>query len=115
MSNILKNLCKGGRIRTGVRKIKLKRGIYMNDIMSSAAFQEFLQKRCEEITEKDERYKMSNDKIISLEGMLKKSLTPQQLKEYNEIEQEIMDSSEKHETLLYKRGFIDGIAILSIK
>ena len=87
----------------------------MNDITKSAAFQEFLQKRCDEILLNDDMYKMSNDKIVTLEGMLKKSFTPKQLKEYNEIEQEIMDSSEKREILLYKRGFIDGIAVLRVK
>jgi hypothetical protein len=87
----------------------------MKSIFDSPAFREFLQKRTEEILLNDDVYKASNDKIVLLEGTLKKSFTPQQLKEYNEIEQEIMDSSEKRETLLYKRGLIDGITILNIK
>lgn len=40
----------------------------MNDIMSSAAFQEFLQKRCEEILTNDNEYSEINDHITRLES-----------------------------------------------
>ena len=45
----------------------------MNDIMSSPAFQEFLQKRCEEITADDEENIMTCQEILQLEKELVKS------------------------------------------
>jgi len=70
---MLKYLYKGGRIRTGVRENKMKRGIYMNDIMSSPAFQEFLQKRCEEITANDEEYQELTRKSMAAYNNLRKA------------------------------------------
>jgi len=72
-------------------------------------------KRCDEILLNNEMYRIANDKIIRLEKKLKESFTPQQLKEYNEIEQEIIKASANREVLLYKQGFIDGIGILNVK
>ena len=40
----------------------------MNDILSSQAFQEFLQKRCEEILTNDNEYSEINDHITRLES-----------------------------------------------
>ena len=76
---------------------------------------EAIYKRCDEILLNDEMYRRSNDKIVALEGILKKSFTPQQLKEYNEIEQEVMKASANREVILYRQGFIDGIGILNVK
>jgi len=42
----------------------------MDDIFKSLAFQEFLQKRCEEIIENDERCISLNSKILKLEQEL---------------------------------------------
>jgi hypothetical protein len=72
-------------------------------------------KRCDEILLNDEAYRRSNDKIVSMESMFKSTLSPEQLAQYNEIEQEIMKASASREVLLYKKGFIDGISVANLK
>lgn len=59
----------------------------MNDIMSSAAYQEFLQKRCIEITKEDETAIELGQQISKIEGELILLLSDQALKKYLEIEE----------------------------
>jgi hypothetical protein len=58
----------------------------MNDISESPAFQEFLQKRYEEITANDEEYRSINKKILTIEKEFVPLLPPDLLKQYLEID-----------------------------
>ena len=58
----------------------------MNDIIKSAAFQEFLQKRCEEIIEKDEEYMEINNLILQKENEIKILASDELLIKLNEYE-----------------------------
>jgi hypothetical protein len=82
----------------------------MSDLLN-----EIIYKRCDEILLNDELYRRSNEKIVSLECSMKKSFSPQQLEDYKEIEQAIMEASAHRETILYRQGFIDGKSILEAK
>jgi len=63
----------------------------MNDIMSSAAFQEFLQKRCEEIISSDVECSRLNSKIIALEKELLSMMSNEAKEKYLEIEELIIE------------------------
>jgi hypothetical protein len=50
---------------------KIDGGIGMNDITKSAAFQEFLQKRCDEILLNDKIHTELNKRLITLDKQIK--------------------------------------------
>jgi hypothetical protein len=58
----------------------------MSDILKSQAFQEFLQKRCEEITANDDTHKELNKKLIKLDKSLKSIMSPEAYKIFMEYE-----------------------------
>jgi hypothetical protein len=75
----------------------------MSDILTETIY-----KRCEEVLLNDEMCRRSNERIVQLENRLKKTLTSDQLAQYNQIEGEISQATSRNEFLLYKQGFIDG-------
>jgi hypothetical protein len=58
----------------------------------SNVFSEFISERCEEIILQDEPYKKFNNEILILETEFKKTLSPEQIKEYNKMEEISMQS-----------------------
>jgi hypothetical protein len=58
----------------------------MSDIFESPAFQEFLQKRGEEIMANDDEYQFINKKILSIEKGFFPLLSPDLMKKYLEID-----------------------------
>jgi hypothetical protein len=56
----------------------------MNDIFESPAFQEFLQKRCEEITTNDEECKKINEQILRVEDEIKSLISGDLLEKFDE-------------------------------
>jgi hypothetical protein len=79
----------------------------MNDIFESQAFQEFLQKRCEEILLNDEIYCKLNNSVIDQERDFKKTLSPEQIHMYNCIEKTSLECSKRRDEILYRRGLTD--------
>jgi hypothetical protein len=94
--------------RTGVRKNYLSGGIDMNDIMGSPAFQEFLQKRCEEITEMDDGYRSINNQILQLENEIASSAPNEFKKKIKEYEKLNLDLLTHTMPLIYKRALRDS-------
>jgi len=56
----------------------------MSDIMNSKAFDEFLQKRCEEITADDEECKKINEQILQIENEIRSLISGNLLKKFDE-------------------------------
>jgi len=56
----------------------------MSDIFESPAFQEFLQKRCEEITLEDEEYQKISEQILQAESEIKSLISGELLKIFDE-------------------------------
>jgi hypothetical protein len=94
--------------RTGVRKNYLSGGIDMNDIMGSPAFQEFLQKRCEEITESDNEYRTINDQILQLENEIASSAPNEFQKKIREYEKLNLDLLTHAMPLIYRMALRDS-------
>jgi hypothetical protein len=63
----------------------------MSDVINSAAFQEFLQKRCEEIIESDEACKKINREILELEKELLPALSKDALDKVLKIDELTME------------------------
>jgi hypothetical protein len=79
----------------------------MNDIMSSVAFQEFLQKRCEEIIEGDEEYRGINELILQKEGKIKTLVSGELLIKINEYEKLNLDLIAHAIFLIYRQAIDD--------
>lgn len=63
----------------------------MNDILSSPAYQEFLQKRVEEVLTKDEYYNKLDAKILEMEKEFLPMLPDKAKEKYLEIEELTME------------------------
>jgi len=70
-------------------------------MINSKAFKEFVTKRCEEILFKDETYQNLSNAILAMEDAFKKTLTPEQIEEYNKIEEEFINSFTYATKLIY--------------
>ena len=79
----------------------------MNDICNSPAFQEFLQKRCEEIAMKDKEYVKINELILSMENEIKVLVSDELLKKLNKYEKLNLDLMARAETLFYSQAIKD--------
>lgn len=79
----------------------------MNDIFESPAFQEFLQKRVEEIIENDEEYQKINDLILQAETEIKPLVSGNILKKINEYEKLNLYLVAHAMTLVYVQGLKD--------
>jgi hypothetical protein len=76
---------------------------------SSKLFEEFVVRRCEEITQADEESQKLNSKILQLEADFKKTLNADQLKKYHELEEAIIESATHSEICTYKQALNDKI------
>ena len=81
----------------------------MNGIFESPAFQEFLQKRCEEILLNDEVYCKLDSSVIDHERNFKKTLSPEQIRMYDSIEKTSLECSTRGNEILYKQGLSDKV------
>jgi hypothetical protein len=79
----------------------------MNDIMSSAAFQEFLQKRCEEIAGEDGECERINSKILLVESEIRSSIPSELLKKFDEYGTLNLKLISHVCPLVYKHGIQD--------
>ena len=79
----------------------------MNDIMNSAAFREFLQKRCEEILLNDERYAKINQAILNLEDEICAMLSTEAINKFVCLESLVAELFSHIEPLLYLKGITD--------
>lgn len=79
----------------------------MNKNIRSNAFDEFITKRCEEIQLNDESYQELNNSILEMETEFKKTLTPDQIKAYNEIEELTMKSIAQLTITIYENCLSD--------
>lgn len=95
-------------IRTGVRKNYLSGGIDMNDIMSSPAFQEFLQKRCEEIVSNDRQIRDIDFLITEAENKLKRTFSKTQLELFLQYEKLCSDYQIVTEKTIYEQCLRDS-------
>jgi hypothetical protein len=73
----------------------------------SKAYDEFVSKRCEEIMLDDEKYNGINSCILNLESELKKTLSPEQIKKYNLIEEMNIKSICDLAICIYKTSISD--------
>ena len=74
---------------------------------SSQLFEEFIMRRCEEITQADEESQELNSKILQLEADFKKTLNADQLKKYHKVEEVIIESATHNEICIYKQAIND--------
>jgi len=74
---------------------------------SSKVFGEFVSKRCEEILSQDEEYQKFNDAIFNTENEFKKSLSPDQIKDYNRMEELNMESIIYAAVCIYNTCLVD--------
>jgi hypothetical protein len=79
----------------------------MSDVINSAAFQEFLQKRCEEIIESDEEYRGINELILQKEGEIKTLVSGELLVKINEYEKLNLDLVAHAVILIYQQAIDD--------
>lgn len=66
-----------------------------------SALQQYIYKRCEEILQNDEISQEYNKRISELEKQFKSKLTPELIKEYNKLEELIIEASTYNEFLIY--------------
>lgn len=91
-SKVLKNFMDKSIIKEQVFDKKLNmEEISMKDIFSSPAFQEFLQKRVEEVLTKDEYYNKLDTKILEIEKEFLPMLSDKAKEKYLEIEELTME------------------------
>jgi hypothetical protein len=81
----------------------------MSDIFESQAFQEFLQKRCEEIITEDEECLKVIDETRIIGKEFFNSLSTDQQKAYLEFESSAEKRNTQCATTLYKRAMRDRI------
>jgi hypothetical protein len=79
----------------------------MSGIITSAAFQEFIQKRCEEIVLHDSVYNQTNKEILVLESQMRKLMSGELSEKFNKYEGMVSNLSDYVETLLYSQGWSD--------
>lgn len=73
----------------------------------STAFSDFIYKRCEEVISQDSKSKELNDIILEVECNFKKTLTKQQIIEYNKLEEKVIFLMVHNEFISYKSGMED--------
>lgn len=79
----------------------------MGGIFKSPVFQEFLQKRCEEITTNDKEYVKINDLILKKEAEIELLASGDLLKKISEYEDLNLNLIACAETLLYEQAIKD--------
>jgi len=79
----------------------------MSDVINSAAFQEFLQKRCEEIIESDKEYRDINELILQKEEEIKALAPAALLVKINEYENLNLDLVAHAVILIYRQAIDD--------
>lgn len=75
----------------------------------SELFEEFIMRRCEEITQADGKIQELNAKILQQEADFKKTLNADQLKKYLELEETIIELATHKEICIYKQAINDKI------
>jgi hypothetical protein len=75
----------------------------------SELFEEFIMRRCEEITQADGKIQELNAKILQQETDFKKTLNADQLKKYHELEETIIELATHKEICIYKQAINDKI------
>lgn len=75
----------------------------------SELFEEFIMRRCEEITQADGKIQELNAKILQQEADFKKTLNADQLKKYHELEETIIELATHKEICIYKQAINDKI------
>ena len=83
----------------------------MNDIFKSPAFQEFLQKRCEEIITEDEECLKVIDETRIIGNAFFNSLSTDQQQAYLEFESSAEKRNTQCATTLYKHAIKDRIFV----
>ena len=73
-----------------------------NTYEMTTAIDEYVLAKCEEILLSDPAIKRMNLSIIEAEVSFKKTLSPQQIKDYNKLEEMVAEVNAYSETLLYK-------------
>lgn len=73
------------------------------------AFEEFVMKRCEEILTNDETYQKFNHTILDMESKFKKTLSQEQIKDYNKLEETVMASITYATAYIYNKCLEDII------
>ena len=82
-----------------------------NDIRQSPAFQEFLQKRCEEITESDEIARRMDSFIFKTEKDLKSNFSKEKVGLFLQYEKMVISYQEHIIRLAYMQGYNDRLAL----
>jgi len=82
----------------------------MNEILNSQAFQEFIQRRCEEIISGSAPIQDINLSVISAESKLKETLSKSQLKLFLAYEKLVSDYQLESEKTIYKGCLNDGLS-----
>jgi hypothetical protein len=75
----------------------------------SELFEEFIMRRCEEITQADGKIQELNAKILQQEADFKKTLNADQLKKYHELEETTIELATHKEICIYKQAINDKI------
>lgn len=75
----------------------------------SELFEEFIMRRCEEITQADGKIQELNAKILQQEADFKKTLNADQLKKYHELEETTIELATHKEICIYKQALNDKI------
>lgn len=74
---------------------------------SSKLFEEFVIRRCEEITQKDKKHQELNSKLLQAESDFKKTLSQDQIKKYYEIEEVVIELAIHSGSCIYKQAVKD--------
>lgn len=77
-------------------------------------FENFVDERCEEILKKDNTYWNMIKQVSYIHNKLKLMLSKEQLELLDELETTIAKTHSHAETILYRQGLKDGIAIRNL-
>lgn len=72
------------------------------------SFQEYVSRRCEEILQEDEAYQKLNEAILNMESEFKKTLTMDQRRNYNKIEEAVISSITHAAISIYNNCLLDN-------